>query len=53
MTWEEANLSLQLAAEERIGTLLRQRQAEAVAREDAAWASFGAQVRRMSSDGPR
>jgi hypothetical protein len=37
MTWAEAQLSLQLAAEERAGTVMRLVQGMARAREDAAW----------------
>jgi hypothetical protein len=40
MTWHEAQLSLQLASEERAGTVLRLAQAQARAREDAAWAAL-------------
>jgi hypothetical protein len=38
MTFEEARLSLQVIAEERIGAPMRQAAREARAREDAAWA---------------
>ena len=34
MTWREMNLSLQLAAEERAGFVMRERQREAYAREE-------------------
>ena len=37
MTWREAQLSLQLAAEERAGFVMRFAQGLARAREDAAW----------------
>jgi hypothetical protein len=37
MTWREMHLSLQLAAEERAGYLMRERQREAKAIEDAAF----------------
>lgn len=40
MTWEEANLSLQLIAEERIGFILRERARMARAQEDAAFAAL-------------
>lgn len=37
MTWEEANLSLQLAAEERVGALMRAAAAQARKQEDDAF----------------
>lgn len=40
MTWHEAQLSLQLAAEERAGTAMRLAQQVARAREDAAWGAL-------------
>ena len=40
MTWYEANLQLQLAAEEREGWLMRERQRQAMAAEDAAFAAI-------------
>lgn len=36
MTWAEARVALQLEAEERVGTLMRQRARERKAMEDAA-----------------
>ena len=39
LTWREANLSLQLAAEERVGAVLRLTAEIARAQEDAAWAA--------------
>ena len=39
MTWHEAKLSLQLAAEERVGWLQRERAYRAKAEEDRAWAA--------------
>lgn len=38
MTWREITLTLQLAAEERVGTVMRDRERMARAAEDAAWA---------------
>ena len=42
MTWRQANLSLQLAAEERIGFIQRERARMAREREDAAYAALAA-----------
>lgn len=42
MTWREAQLSLQLAAEERAGTVMRLVQGIARAQEDAAFAALRA-----------
>lgn len=42
MTWKEANLSLQLAVEERIGTVNRLRVELARGQEDAAYAALAA-----------
>lgn len=39
MTWHEANLSLQLLAENHIGRLMRDRQREFMAQQEAAWAA--------------
>lgn len=40
MTWKEANLSLQLLAEERVGRLLRANAAEIAQQQDAASAGL-------------
>ena len=48
MTRAEADLSLQLLAEERIGAPMREAAKFARAREDAAWAAM-----RKGADGPR
>ncbi len=42
--WVEANLSLQLAAEERVGWLLRQNALDAKRAEDAAFDALAAQM---------
>ena len=39
MTWTEVNASLQLEAEDHIGRLMRDRQRELMAQQDAAWAA--------------
>ncbi len=44
MTWREMNLSLQLAAEERAGFVMRERQREAHARDDQLAAGLRAAV---------
>ena len=44
MTWREANLSLQLASEERAGTVLRMAQQRARDEQDAAFAALRAQT---------
>lgn len=40
MTWTEANVSLQLATEERVGSLMRENARAARAQEDAAFAAL-------------
>ncbi len=42
MTWRETMLTLQLAAEERLGFIMRERQRMEREIEDAAWAKAGA-----------
>ena len=44
MTWHEANLSLQLASELRVGWLLRERAREAKATENAAFDALRGQI---------
>lgn len=44
MTWEEANLSLQLEGELRVGFVLRERARLARAREDAAYEALAGAV---------
>ena len=39
MTWYEANLSLQLLAENHIGRLMRDRQREVMEQQEQAWAA--------------
>ncbi len=48
VTWREAQLSLQVMAEERVGTRARQALMEAKAREDGAAEAVAAVVRRMN-----
>ena len=50
MTWHEANLSLQLASEERRGFVQRYAAGVAKAHEDAAFDALRSQV---GADGPR
>lgn len=52
MTWQEANLALQLLAEERAGFAMRMTAEIARAREDAAWASVATAI-GPGADGPR
>ena len=47
MTWRELQLTLQLMAEERVGTVMRDRQRLAREIEDAAWEKAGATAREM------
>lgn len=42
MTWKEANLSLQLASEERVGFIIRERARLARAEQDAAFGALAA-----------
>ena len=47
MTWRELQLSLQLAAEERVGTVARDRERMARAIEDEAWAQAGSTYQKI------
>ncbi len=47
MTWRELQLTLQIAAEERVGTVMRDRQRLARAIEDEAWEKAAATAKEM------
>ena len=47
MTWREMTLTLQLAAEERVGAAMRDRERMVRAIEDAAWEKAGAVAKDM------
>ena len=47
MTWREMSLTLQLAAEERLGTVVRERERLVREAEDAAWAKAGAVAKEV------
>ena len=51
MTWRETMLMLQLAAEERLGFVARERERMARAQEDAAWAAARSVADRLTEPG--